>query len=316
MAQQAQFVTLDVFTSQPYSGNPLAVVFLPSKDGFIANSLTQNQKQAIAREFNLSETIFVHADNGPKRTIDIFTTSCELPFAGHPTIGAASWFLSHSKGNGDENVNTLTTKSGDIPITLHAGQNAVAARIAHDTRIHAARFPARELLRLHRSLEPFIQADATFPIFSIVKGMSQIHVELPSLEALAAVTTAAGGEIPSSTSGYLNKDWESGIILTYFFVRNVKDSLTGKTIIRTRGILGNLEDPATGSAASGLTSYLTLVEGKAGNYQYDVVQGVEMGRRSEIGVGVVMKEDNKIDSVELKGNAVKVSEGSILVPQE
>ncbi|KAI9933423.1 hypothetical protein ASPWEDRAFT_611006 [Aspergillus wentii DTO 134E9] len=316
MAQQAQFVTLDVFTSQPYSGNPLAVVFLPSKDGFTANSLTQNQKQAIAREFNLSETIFVHADNGPKRTIDIFTTSCELPFAGHPTIGAASWFLSHSKGNGDENVNTLTTKSGDIPITLHAGQNAVAARIAHDTRIHAARFPARELLRLHRSLEPFIQADATFPIFSIVKGMSQIHVELPSPEALAAVTTAADGEIPSSTSGYLNKDWESGIILTYFFVRNVKDSLTGKTIIRTRGILGNLEDPATGSAASGLTSYLTLVEGKAGNYQYDVVQGVEMGRRSEIGVGVVMKEDNKIDSVELKGNAVKVSEGSILVPQE
>ena len=319
MAQQVRFITLDVFTAQPYTGNPLAVVFLPSEG---ANALTQSQKQAIACEFNLSETIFVHSGNGAKRTIDIFTTACEIPFAGHPTIGAASYFLRHSRKAEDTNVNILTTKSGDIPIALDTaspaavGQNAVAARIAHDVRIHANRFPARELLRLHGTLAPFFQPDASVPVFSIVKGMSQVLVELPSLEALAAVTTALGGEIPSANSGYLDQGWESGLILTYFFVRNVNDPQTGRSTIRTRGILGNLEDPATGSAASGLASYLTLVDGKKDDYQYNIIQGVEMGRRSEIGVKVGMKEGNKIDSVELKGTAVQVSEGSIVVPRQ
>lgn len=317
MDQQVRFSTLDVFTVQPYTGNPLAVVFLPSED---TNALTQTQKQAITREFNLSETIFVHAGNGAKRTIDIFTTACEIPFAGHPTIGAASYFLCHSQKAGDSTVDTLTTKSGDIPIALEtasaAGQNAVAARIAHDVRIHANRFPARELLRLHGTLEPLFQPDDSVPVFSIVNGMSQILVELPSLEALAAVTTALGGEIPSANSGYLDEGWESGLILTYFFVRNVKDPQTGRTTIRTRGILGNLEDPATGSAASGLASYLTLVDGNADDHQYNIVQGVKMGRRSEIGVKVGMKEGKKIDSVELKGTAVQVSEGNIVVPRQ
>lgn len=317
MAQQVRFITLDVFTAQPYTGNPLAVVLLPSED---ASTLTQSQKQTISREFNLSETIFVHAGNGAKRTIDIFTTACEIPFAGHPTIGAASYFLCHSQKADDSAVTTLTTKSGDIPITREstaaAGQSAVAARIAHDVRIHANRLPTRELLRLHATLEPFFQPDDSVPLFSIVNGMSQVLVELPSLEALATVTTALGGEIPSTNSGYLDKGWESGLILTYFFVRNVKDPQTGKTTIRTRGILGNLEDPATGSAASGLASYLSLVDEKAGDYQYNIVQGVEMGRHSEIGVNVQINEDKKIDSVELKGTAVQVSEGSIVVPRQ
>ena len=310
---QARFITLDVFTTQPYTGNPLAVVFLPSED---ANTVTQSQKQAVAREFNLSETIFVHPGNGTKRSIDIFTTACEIPFAGHPTIGAASYFLCHSNKADDATVNTLATKSGDIPITLES-DNAVAARIAHDVRIHANRFPARELLRLHGTLAPFFQPDDSVPLFSIVNGMCQVLVELPSLEALATVTTALGGEIPSAESGYLNKGWESGLILTYFFVRNVPDPQTGRNTIRTRGILGNLEDPATGSAASGLASYLTLTDGNAaGDYQYNIVQGVEMGRRSEIGVKVGLKEGNQIGSVELKGTAVQVSEGSIAVPRE
>ena len=307
---QARFITLDVFTTQPYTGNPLAVVFLSSEN---ANALTQSQKQAITREFNLSETIFVHPGSGRKRAIDIFTIACEIPFAGHPTIGAASYFLGHSK---DSTVDTLTTKSGDIPITLD-NENAVAARIAHDVHIHANRFPARELLRLHSTLAPFFQPDASVPLFSIVKGMSQVLVELPSLEALATVTTALGGEIPSADSGHLDQGWDTGLILTYFFVRNVPDPQTGRNTIRTRGILGNLEDPATGSAASGLASYLALTDGHpAGDYQYNIVQGVEMGRRSDIGVKVGLKEGNQIGSVELKGTAVKVSEGSITVPRK
>ncbi|CRL23864.1 Phenazine biosynthesis PhzC/PhzF protein [Penicillium camemberti] len=308
-----KFVTLDVFTSTPYSGNPLAVVFLPEDDSI---ALTQSQKQTIAREFNLSETIFVHPvrEKG-KRTIDIFTTRRELPFAGHPTIGAASWFLSHSADPADgDGVTTLTTKSGDIPISFQNRETKyVAAQIAHNTHIHAGRFSLKELVRLHPTLAPFFtRPDVTFPIFSIVNGMSQVFVELPSLEALAAVTSATGGERVSAE--YLDEEWGAGICM-YFIVRDVEDSVSKKKVIRSRMILGTWEDPATGSAASGLAAYLTLTEGNTGqNYQYHVVQGVEMGRRSDIGVGVTLDGDKKIEQVVLTGTAVSVSEGKLLVP--
>ena len=308
------FVTLDVFTSTPYFGNPLAVVFLPEDD---SNALTQSQKQTIAREFNLSESIFVHpVREKSKRTIDIFTADCEIPFAGHPTIGAASWFLSHSTDPADgDGVTTLATKSGDIPISVQNDVTKyVAARIAHNTRIHATRFSLKELVRLHPTLAPFFtRPDVTFPLFSIVNGMSQLFIELPSLEALAAVTPATGGELVSTD--YLDEGWKAGLICVYFIVRDVEDSVTKKKVIRSRTILGTLEDPATGSAASGLAAYLTLTEGKGGqNYQYHVVQGVEMGRRSDIGVEATLSGDKEIEQVVLTGTAVSVSEGKVLIP--
>jgi predicted PhzF superfamily epimerase YddE/YHI9 len=343
MPQYLRFVTLDVFTTEPFAGNPLAVVFLPSSD---KEKITQSQKQIIAREFNYSETIFVHPPSSgsssekenEKRRIDIFTTDRELPFAGHPTIGAASWFLRHSPDVQERRVvNTLATKSGSIQIACLSGLSSqgeeetatlpVAARIAHNVRIHATRFPLSELLRLHPSLEPYFQdgteGSSGFPIVSIVKGMTQIHVPLPSLEALAAVTTSTGGEIVPSKSvangGYLDEGWDGdGLTVIYLHVRDVPDTKTKKQVIRTRLPLGSQEDPATGSAASGLAAYLALTEsgsdGKT-SYNYDIVQGVEMGRRSEISLEVVLAaEDRKrIETVVLKGSSVKVSEGQILV---
>ncbi|GIK07880.1 hypothetical protein Aspvir_003550 [Aspergillus viridinutans] len=318
MTEHVRFITLDVFTSQPYAGNPLAVVFLPDSH---KPGLTQQQKQSIAREFNLSETIFVHADKGERRTIDIFTPDSELPFAGHPTIGAASWFLYLSEDEGDKDaVKTLTTKSGDIPISLQSGQPspAVTARITHNTRLHQSRFPLMELIRLHPFLPRFFglvsQKIPDFPVFSIVKGMSQVLIEMKSLEALAEVTREMIPEVITPDYGYLDEGWDVGLCVMYFYVRNVEDPQTGANTIRTRAILGSLEDPATGSAASGLAAYLSLMEGKPGQYKYNIVQGVEMGRRSEIGVEVVVNQDKKIDTVELQGGAVKVSEGSILLP--
>lgn len=90
MASQLEFVTLDVFTTTPFKGNPLGVVHLPPPTAS-APALSQAQKQAIAREFNLSETVFVHdvspgseEESSNTRRIDIFMTDKELPFAGHP----------------------------------------------------------------------------------------------------------------------------------------------------------------------------------------------------------------------------------------
>ncbi|KAJ6084287.1 hypothetical protein N7486_011087 [Penicillium sp. IBT 16267x] len=312
---QLRFVTLDVFTSKPYSGNPLAVVFLPEDE---SQALTQRQKHQITLEFNLSETIFVHpAREESKRKIDIFTIECEIPFAGHPTIGAATWFLCRAPEAADSQVTTLITKSGEIPISIQGqATQYVAAQIAHNTRIHAARFPLQEMLRLHPTLAPFSpQPDVSFPLFSIVNGMSQTFIELPSLEALAAVPLAVGGELVPVQGNYLDEGWRSGLICVYFFVRDVEDSVMNQKVIRTRMMLGGMEDPATGSSASGLAAYLTLTEGQAGKeHRYHFVQGVEMNRRSDIGVNVTLDGKKQIEQVVLTGTAVQVSEGKMVVP--
>ncbi|CRG92769.1 hypothetical protein PISL3812_09836 [Talaromyces islandicus] len=325
-----QYTTLDVFTKTIFEGNPLGVVFLPT-----SSTLSQTQKQLIAKEFNYSETIFVHPidpQSPNQQRIDIFTTDKELPFAGHPTIGAASWalYLSHQASQNNSNaaaaattnkVDTLVTRSGPIPISLKASGDEVGARIPHDVRIHQKRFPLQELLRLHPSLKPHIAQVESFPVVSIVKGMAQIHVQLPNLEALAAVGPATEGELVSgcdaSQGGYLDEGWGvGGLVIIYFHVRDVADERTGKNVIRTRMWLGAEEDPATGSAASGLAAYLALEEASKGvqtERKYDIVQGVEMGRRSDIGIRIATKLDGapRIDYLELTGSSTKVAEGEL-----
>ena len=316
MARYLDFVTTDVFTAEPFSGNPLAIVFLPKASDFV---LSQQQKQTIAREFNLSETVFIHdksdSDAGERR-IDIFTTDAELPFAGHPTIGSSSWLLDAAVAANEEAPAAILTKSGRIPISIAPPRfktPAVGASIAHNTHLHRRRFAGAELLRFHPTLKAYVAEDAQLPVFSIVNGMSQILVQLPSLEALAAVTTSAEH---IAADAYHDKGWEGGHTSTYFFVRNVHDKVLNREVTRTRMITGPEEDAATGSAASGLSSYLTLSEetGRAGLHKYDVVQGVEMGRRSEIGVDVGLGGDGGILSVELVGSAVEISSGRITVP--
>lgn len=327
-----QYATLDVFTKTLFAGNPLGVVFLPA-----SSTLSQEQKQLIAKEFNYSETIFMHPvdpQSPNQQRIDIFTTDQELPFAGHPTIGAASMALYLGQNNhaaaaaaAPTKIDTLITRAGPIPISLNPSGDAVGALIPHNVRLHQKRFPLAELLRLHPSLEPHMahvaaletDAERSFPVVSIVKGMAQVHVQLPSLEALAAVGPAVQGEEVSeseaSEGGYLDAGWAVGGLLNlYFHVRDVADESTGKKVIRTRMCFGTEEDPATGSAASGLAAYLALEDaskGIQGERRYDIVQGVEMGRRSDIGIRIATKIEGtaRIEYVELSGSAVKVAGG-------
>ncbi|OAL73104.1 hypothetical protein A7D00_2877 [Trichophyton violaceum] len=329
MSASLQYVTLDVFTSKRFKGNSLAVVFLSD-----SNPITQEQKQTLATEFNYSETIFFHpanSDPSQPRKIDIFTTEQELPFAGHPTIGAASWLLVHSKdkasaGQVGEST-SLTTKAGNIPISLvPENPSQVSASIPHNVRIHSTRMALSELLRLHPSLGSSLDAQvyqAGFPVVSVVKGMTAVHVHLPSLEVLAQVTTAAES-IPAkgvAAGGYLDEGWDvDGHVSVYFYVRDVWDEELQKKVIRSRMMAGNLEDAATGSAASGLASYLTLTDPEIiakGKETYTIIQGVEMGKRSEIGLQVTLKGNKKeIETVYLQGSAVKVAEGTIMTSSE
>ncbi|OAX85600.1 hypothetical protein ACJ72_00014 [Emergomyces africanus] len=330
MAPSLHFVTLDVFTTTPFAGNPLAVVFLSDN-----TPITQEKKQAIAREFNFSETIFIHPARGAQkpRSIDIFTTGAEIPFAGHPTIGATSWLLLHSKSNNSTTSShdeappsAIATKAGDIPISISAEDpNMVSALIPHNVHIHSTRFSLEDLLKLHPSVKPYLDASAHadgFPIVSVVKGMTAAHVRLPSLEALAAAATTSGANgfpaISTEAGGYFDPGWDAGLPLhVYFYVKDVWDEVRKTNVIRSRMFFDASEDPATGSAASGLVSYLALTgqgggSGSEKEMLFHVVQGVEMGRRSDIGLKVVLKEGGKeIDKIQLSGSAVKISEGDI-----
>ncbi|KAG0652463.1 isomerase [Hyphodiscus hymeniophilus] len=319
-----QFVTLDVFTINAYEGNPLAVIKVPAA---LRSSLTKERKQLIAREFNLSETVFLHenrlTDAQNEWTIDIFTTQDELPFAGHPTIGSACYMLNgHEPGR--QVSGTFITKAGRVPILrepskIGNGLARVQADVPHNVHIHYhtlgdLRNPIPGL-----SNNPVLaRAEMDAALVSIVKGMTFLLVQLDNLEMLAQVEVV-GTEL--SFHGLLDhaKGWDLGFVAKYYYV--IEDTLyvNGYGIgddkvqrIRTRMIESTMEDPATGSAACALGSYLALRQNRT--RKFEVTQGVEMGRKSVIGVEVVVdKEGRRVESVKLSGSAVLVMEGTLRI---
>jgi PhzF family phenazine biosynthesis protein len=305
------FHVLDVFTSTPFLGNPLAVVTIPP-----GVSLTGAQKQHIAKEFNLSETTFVHDVEDrtatDERRFDIYTPQAELPFAGHPTIGTAVHLH-------DQGVKTLVAKAGRIAIES-AADGLLRAAIPHNVRLHRNRLPEPIADHIEGLVKEVAAAEKGAPLFSIVPGMTFALIELPSLELLGA---ARVGEPSVLRADLLDDEWRDGwVTRRYYYVRLGSEESGGKTKhhIRTRLIKPATEDPATGSAACALASYLCLhqVDGKSNTFE--IVQGVEMGRDSTILVDVEAGEgkwgEKVLESVHLGGTAVAVASGTIHIPFE
>lgn len=132
---QLEFVTIDVFTTQPYQGNPLAIVRIPC-----GRTVSQEQKQAIAQEFNLSETTFLHENDETAQedvwTVDIFMTTQELPFAGHPTVGTACYILgkvAEERGlQGGVIEASFRLKAGPVGLQYNVAKKTARASIPHD----------------------------------------------------------------------------------------------------------------------------------------------------------------------------------------
>ncbi|KAJ4287048.1 hypothetical protein N0V88_007813 [Collariella sp. IMI 366227] len=309
------FVTLDVFTDSRFEGNPLAIVFVPPA---ARSQLTQATKQRIADEFNLSETVFLHTlDSEPNitsstRQIDIFTIGSELTFAGHPTIGSAH-LVKHILGW--THITTLLTKAGPIPITslTQEGKQArVRASIPHAVHIHANTLAslltsptAYPLITTGLSSDPDLRAaELAAPVVSIVRGMTFLLIELPSLEVLAKVSSAGSGLDFAKLEGLRIKGSGRGLVGS-----SVEEGGKKEFAVRTRMLAEGFEDPATGSAASALASYLTILKRAVEGARFTITQGVEMGRRSEIEVEIVARVDDgevRIGEVLLGGTAVEV----------
>jgi PhzF family phenazine biosynthesis protein len=291
------FVTVDVFTKEKYSGNQLAIVQVPE------TGLTQEQKQNIAKEFNLSETTFVHPQTSSSGTnswtVDIFTLDQELPFAGHPTIGTAVHLLQTLATHGSSKVaGSFRLKAGQVDLEYDATQQVARANIPHKVHVHRAICDSTEMLKLQPKLG---RVPAQSPVVSIVKGMTFVLAELSSLDDLTFVNMTA-----HTLQMDLDDEKGASFIGSYFYVRSGNQ-------LRTRMIESSVgEDAATGSAACTLACYLTIKEKVAGRTaSFYITQGVEMGRRSEIGVHVTTTPDGKIEKVTLEGSAVQVMEGKL-----
>ncbi|EHK44116.1 hypothetical protein TRIATDRAFT_257766 [Trichoderma atroviride IMI 206040] len=304
------YVTLDVFTRSRFAGNPLAVVTIPPW----GPQPTQAQKQTIAREFNFSETIFIHDVADPatnsSRTIDIFLTTAEIPFAGHPTIGGAITLLS-------QGVTQIVTKAGPIPVTP-TGPDSVSIAVPHNVHLHAASlasYPGLEpAVHLQRN-ETIRQLELAAPVFSLVKGMTFVPIELSSLELLAAVNVSS---MEFKAADFLDADWQQGFVGRFYHVRtgtSTTDDGVPVIQLRTRMMAHDLEDPATGSASCCLAAYMSIHGGDKQTTQarrYEFTQGVEMGRESFIVVDVTLK-DGALDTVTLAGSAVQVMRGHVTI---
>lgn len=333
------FVTLDVFTDTPFLGNPLAVVVVEDKD---RSALEQEDgpdiKQMIAKEFNLSETVFLYLRphetlsapdrSSNEREMRIYTIDTELPFAGHPTIGTA-YFLRHHLGW--DFVSQVTPRAGPIHLTSPAdgSSNSVSAALPHDVHLHSRTLRALYELgdkAITAQIQPALHDDAAIrdaeldaPIFSIVKGLTFLMVALPSIEHLGRVNVGKRLDLDNYVSLLDAGSWGHGFTARYYYVRQTvaaAEDGTRTETIRARMVELGFEDPATGSAASALSCLLSL-EGDVDEVRYRITQGVEIGRKSDIEVNVVSGagEDGTraLREVRLGGSARVVMTGNINV---
>ena len=309
--------TLDVFTTTRFKGNQLAVVLVPPSNVLPTSvHLPQETKQAIAREFNYSETVFLHdADQGSSdRRLDIFTLKEEVPLAGHPIIGTIC-HVCQSEEPPLKSV-TLLCKAGPIAGRYDPETKLAEAQIPHNVRIHQAPVSGRAVLKTQPYLSRTSVVTNELRVVSIVKGMSFVLIQLPSISPHLEKVEVSSHSVDCD-SVKLDEGWTPSFVGSYFYVII---SQSGEKVVRlrTRMLEPSVgEDSATGSAASALASFLALKDGTGKmTYYYSIEQGVEMGRASEIQVKVTLDATGKaVEKVVLAGSAVQITQGVLYLPE-
>jgi trans-2,3-dihydro-3-hydroxyanthranilate isomerase len=290
-----RFATLDVFAAEPLLGNPLAVV----RD---ADDLDAARMQAIAREFNLSETTFIlpPADARHRARVRIFTPTNELPFAGHPTIGTAA-LLALIDGH-EAAAFGLELAVGSVACVVERrGKRGARARFRAPKLPQALQSSvSREAAAAALGLEPRDVGSHRHVISRYTAGVPYDFVPVADLAALAAA---------KPNGALFEKTFVGEHAAAYVYAR------TGQGF-RARMFapaLGVPEDPATGSAAAAFAGVLMQFEALGdGVHDVEIVQGMEMGRESRIGLQLMI-EQGALVGVELAGEAVVISEGTLHV---
>ena len=278
-----RYVVIDVFTDKPLEGNALAV-FTDARE--IPNDLLQ----PIARELNLSETVFVlPAEQGGHARIRIFTPATEMRFAGHPTLGsafvlAAPLQLSEIR---------LETQAGIIPVRLEREDGRIVfgrmEQLVPSVEPYPEEAALLEALRVRRS---------ELPIEVYDNGMQHAYVALGSEADVArvkpdyAALADLAGEMGVSTFAGSGRSWKTRMFAPAD---------------------GVPEDPATGSAAGPLAVHLARHGRIAFGDEIEISQGAEIGRPSTLYAHVEGSAE-RVEKVEVGGSAVTVARGEFRLP--
>ncbi len=284
---------LDVFTTTPFEGNPLAVV----TDG---DGLTQKRMQAIAREMNLSETVFIQKPTSDRALarLRIFTVQEELRLAGHPVVG--TWFLLAQLG-------VVPAQEGAVHILQQTGAGVLPVEInfhdARPQRVTMTQKPAE--FRTPKISRPALaralglnerDLDPKLPIECVSTGIFNLMVPLRTRDSLRRIRVNV-----HDLQRLLGKE----ATLAYCFACGPP----GRAFSRGMIPWELYEDPATGSAGGSLGAYLVRHEKLAANKPLKISQGVEMGRPSQIRVEVTEQRGKLVPRV--SGAAVTIFEGTI-----
>ena len=294
---ELRYATYDVFTDTRFAGNPLAVVFS-------ADALSDAQMQTIAREFNLSETIFVRAPQNAQHaaSVRIFTPTKELPFAGHPTIGCAIALAEqrHGRNQPSDQILVLEEKIGPVRcgVSLDPEQATFAEFSVPKLSEPAGPDPSVEAAAKALGLSEDDIGFGRYRPALFSAGVPFAMIPLASTDALVRAKPSA-----QSLSAAL------GSTEVFLFARADREAAYSFNARMFAPEIGIVEDPATGSAAAAFAGMLARFEDLPDGWQtLPILQGVEMGRPSLIGLEVQI-EAGKLAGARIAGKAVKVSEG-------
>jgi len=293
------FATYDVFTDTRFAGNPLAVVFE-------ADALSDAQMQAIAREFNLSETIFVRQASIAQHeaSVRIFTPGKELPFAGHPTIGCAIALAEarHAAAGPRDILLVLEERIGPVRCAVKIAEQGAsfaeftAPKLSETAGPDPSAAAAARALGLNASDIGFdthtpalFSAGAPFAMIPVANAAALARARPSSTETLSAL----------------------GATEVFVYTR-AEDAAPHSFCARMFAPeIGITEDPATGGAAAAFAGVIARFEDLPdGWHALPILQGAEMGRPSLIGLEVNLQR-GALAGARIAGKAVKISEGAL-----
>ncbi len=295
-----RYATLDVFADRPLAGNPLAVVL--DSDG-----LDGARMQAIAREFNLSETVFVLPPRNPahRARLRIFTPAVELPFAGHPTVGTAV-LLSRLDLQGDGERDGLVVLEEDV------GPVRCGVRLRPD-EAGFAEFDTPRRPEEHDDVPPRDRLAAAVGLFPTDVGFDNHRPTAfgagVTFTFLPVRDAEALGRARPIRALWEDTFAQAASRQVFLYTQDEEDASFRARMFAPA--LGIDEDPATGSAAAAFPGVLAKFEGLAdGRHQVRIAQGREMGRPSLVSLEFEL-EGGAVASARVGGHAVVVGEGTL-----
>ncbi len=290
---QRRFVTLDVFTHRRFAGNPLAVVL-------DAEGLDDAAMQTIGREFNLSETVFVLPPKNPahRASYRIFTPAREMPFAGHPTVGTALLLARMDGGNAARDL-VLEAQVGPVPCHVVPAEGV-------------ARFALPVLPKEVGPADPVPALAAALTLADRDIGFADFVPGAWSGGApFTLVPLASRDAVRRARPDLVKFDALRGPPLLFIFSREAAEPGHHFHARMFAPSFGVLEDPATGSAVAAFAGLLARHGGLAdGTHTFVIEQGYEMGRPSQITLGMTLA-GGKLTAGTVGGGAVTVSDGTI-----